>query len=103
LPDISPRAQSLAEAARDFPAINPTDSRMLRRQYLRRCAASAKGTLWVIDPDLTIGVIEHIGNAASDLQVKTVRFLSHDWAKAKARDVQRFDAVAKALRVHGID
>lgn len=102
LPEMSPRATSLAEAARDFPAINPTDSRMLRRQYLRRCAASARGTLWVIDPDLTIGVIEQIGNAASDLQVKILRFLSHDWAKAKAKDVQRFDAVVKALSAQGI-
>jgi hypothetical protein len=92
LPALSVRRASLIEAARDFPAITPSDSLELRVQYFRRWATSAVGTLWIVDPWLTTGVVREVSHAAADLRVKEVRFLSEDRGKVHRRLLD--DAIA---------
>lgn len=89
LPTLATRADSLLDALRDFPAVSPSDGTIRRVQYFRRSVASAKGTLWIVDPWLTTGVVEEVARCASDLQVSSVRFLSEDRGKVRRIDVER--------------
>lgn len=100
LPDLATHAASLAEAARDFTAISPSDSRPVRRAYLRRLFTSAKEILWIVDPNLKIGVAEELSFVAEDLLAREVRLLSHD--RLQPSQVDRLTAVAGALNAAGI-
>lgn len=71
-------AVSLEVAAAEYPAISESDPRDLRRQYLARMFTSAEGTLWVIDPNLTIAPLRVLVDSLRDVRVSEVRFLSRD-------------------------
>ena len=95
LPPLNLAASSLREAAESFPSISPSDSKTLRRDYLKRMFASGSGIMWLIDPNLRTVVVQDLCDAVDPAKVSAVRLLSQD--KPKGKQMAEFNSCKTEL------
>ncbi|MBI4199893.1 MAG: RNA-directed DNA polymerase [Chloroflexi bacterium] len=102
LPPLATNAPSLAEAVRDFPTITASDNKQTRRGYLKRMFASARGTLWVVDPNLKADLLTDLVASIEPGRVSDIRLLSRD-ERLSSRQKVKYTTSRQSLLAKGVN